>query len=894
MMGRSELKSLSGVLRLANALVVLSSTAEDGEIEVRISLANALVVLSSTAEDGEIEILTTLCVVGILSCASADLGKLEATTAELLTPETQDYGTTASDYNDKETTDYFTTASGSDITTSGQDEVWTTPVTASGEDEFTVTAPDYLENYSEIADESLNEVDVNITVDKVEEILASNPNLPRLSRAEILEILDNITNDEQNSNEYDTTELRAGESATENANYIKLPSRDDFKTREDYMRALMVVLPYSAKNLSDTRIQELYTKPPITWLLTNTTDELSTYSSRRTSTIRSYTEEDYDGIQNYNGYYNSQKNKKPINRDDITEIQKPTKPLNRPQKPSQDYYEQQPITKFTKPTTEKYQFSEDQERYPSTHKPIVSDKPIPENQPEYSDPKISEPPTIQTYQTRDEYNQSYFENKSTSTLAQHREEYQTSSSTDTPKAPSISQQNKPKRRRRPQVTIRPQTLNTNSVESSTRTQPITSINTHEEVLTTRTEPNYVTERTTLRTTTPKKIPHTVPSTERYQTERSPTHGENYYDESAFNHPQNMDVQLNGGFKPIVSSYEPTISSLPSYEQSQQIDFGLPNEMKNVLSSLTVGERLRNPEIDVQNNNPIFVTASPTVMKEPITADTHKQNLPIHPAMRNNVKEVLAAIGLFPEKEASLPYTTAVTSTEPTTTQSDASVAAESLTQEMKDLLVSIGLLPPSAEAQREELRQESLVSMTDPPEQHFNLEPTVDPSSYFNFKPLPDIGSSGDQGQDDVMNSDMKHFLASFGLMPMSETGREAPTHIDLPPSPYNYQSYRSQKSLDIEEPSFDKTKDQTADLKTLSSDGMPLINKDIMSEDMMDVLENLGFVSSDGKKKTDSKKKPLKKGFVEYKFPLFYCQWLICNRLLRSGRHVGGDTSAQ
>nr|CAD7598998.1 unnamed protein product [Timema genevievae] len=41
---------------LANALVVLSPTAEDGEIEVRISLANALVVLSSTAKDGEIEI----------------------------------------------------------------------------------------------------------------------------------------------------------------------------------------------------------------------------------------------------------------------------------------------------------------------------------------------------------------------------------------------------------------------------------------------------------------------------------------------------------------------------------------------------------------------------------------------------------------------------------------------------------------------------------------------------------------------------------------------------------------------------------------------------------------------------------------------------------------------
>nr|CAD7409815.1 unnamed protein product [Timema cristinae] len=46
----------TNILQLANALVVLSSTAEDGEIEVRISLANALVVLSSTAEDGEIEV----------------------------------------------------------------------------------------------------------------------------------------------------------------------------------------------------------------------------------------------------------------------------------------------------------------------------------------------------------------------------------------------------------------------------------------------------------------------------------------------------------------------------------------------------------------------------------------------------------------------------------------------------------------------------------------------------------------------------------------------------------------------------------------------------------------------------------------------------------------------
>nr|CAD7586073.1 unnamed protein product [Timema genevievae] len=52
-LGTTKLLDIS--LHLANTLVVLSSTAEDEEIEVRISLANALVVLTSTAEDEDIE-----------------------------------------------------------------------------------------------------------------------------------------------------------------------------------------------------------------------------------------------------------------------------------------------------------------------------------------------------------------------------------------------------------------------------------------------------------------------------------------------------------------------------------------------------------------------------------------------------------------------------------------------------------------------------------------------------------------------------------------------------------------------------------------------------------------------------------------------------------------------
>nr|CAD7575544.1 unnamed protein product [Timema californicum] len=64
---------------LANALVVLSSTAEDGEIEVQISLANALVVLSSTAEDGEIEVtnLGRLANALVVLSSTAEDGEIE-------------------------------------------------------------------------------------------------------------------------------------------------------------------------------------------------------------------------------------------------------------------------------------------------------------------------------------------------------------------------------------------------------------------------------------------------------------------------------------------------------------------------------------------------------------------------------------------------------------------------------------------------------------------------------------------------------------------------------------------------------------------------------------------------------------------------------------------------
>ncbi|XP_008208142.1 probable serine/threonine-protein kinase nek3 isoform X1 [Nasonia vitripennis] len=87
------------------------------------------------------------------------------------------------------------------------------------------------------------ESSINRTIEEVEKMIQDNPSLPKLSRADIVNILYNITAKDMHSIEDEALEALE-------------------KTRADYQRALMVVLPYKVKD-SGENLDELYTKPPM-------------------------------------------------------------------------------------------------------------------------------------------------------------------------------------------------------------------------------------------------------------------------------------------------------------------------------------------------------------------------------------------------------------------------------------------------------------------------------------------------------------------------------------------------------------------------------------------------------------------------------------------------------
>lgn len=77
-------------------------------------------------------------------------------------------------------------------------------------------------------------------------MLKANPTLPRLTRGEILDLLENITKTDMEKNTLKNTNQEAKE-------------RDP--------KAIMVVMPYTPSNGNDGSIQELYTKPPVTHIV---------------------------------------------------------------------------------------------------------------------------------------------------------------------------------------------------------------------------------------------------------------------------------------------------------------------------------------------------------------------------------------------------------------------------------------------------------------------------------------------------------------------------------------------------------------------------------------------------------------------------------------------------
>lgn len=97
---------------------------------------------------------------------------------------------------------------------------------------------------------SLNNVED--TIKEVEAMLKANPTLPRLTRGEILDLLENITQ-------------------TDKTNGKLVSKNDDTKAKgskgERDSKAIMVVMPYTPSNGNDVSMEELFTKPPVTHIV---------------------------------------------------------------------------------------------------------------------------------------------------------------------------------------------------------------------------------------------------------------------------------------------------------------------------------------------------------------------------------------------------------------------------------------------------------------------------------------------------------------------------------------------------------------------------------------------------------------------------------------------------
>ncbi|XP_047366293.1 probable serine/threonine-protein kinase dyrk2 isoform X2 [Vespa velutina] len=125
---------------------------------------------------------------------------------------------------------------------------------------------------------------INRTINEVERLINENPSLPRLSRSDIVEILYNIT----------SKDLEAY------GNKDKIE-----KGRKMYQRALMIVLPYKARESSEN-LKDLYTKPPIVQMISDSTsgERLEMVFNNDRSKENSGSSESIDNFVEKNRYKN--------------------------------------------------------------------------------------------------------------------------------------------------------------------------------------------------------------------------------------------------------------------------------------------------------------------------------------------------------------------------------------------------------------------------------------------------------------------------------------------------------------------------------------------------------------------------------------------------------------
>ncbi|XP_044254372.1 uncharacterized protein LOC123004911 [Tribolium madens] len=196
---------------------------------------------------------------------------------------------------------------------------------------------------------------------------------------------------------------------------------------------------------------------------------------------------------------------------------------------------------------------------------------------------------------------------------------------------------------------------------------------------------------------------------------------------------------------------------------------LPSQGIRIIESPKLAQKndVSLPDLDFEENVKHEVTEVPPkpVIEEIMVPDNLKtvmKDLNLESALKpqaeqTRIKDILASIQV-------LPGTTTTTTTE----VPNAEMVADSLSPEMRDLLMSFGLLPnpkPTEKPTRED--------------QYYPEKAEVKPESYIGFKPLPDDGPSRD---------DMDALLASFGLGRSARRGKvlKAENRSDKSEEKYN------------------------------------------------------------------------------------------------------------
>jgi len=601
--------------------------------------------------------------------------------------------------------------------------------------------------------------DINVTMEEVEEILAANPELPRLSRSEILEILDNMTSAVPERESISASVSHTGR----------------YKSREEYlraMRALMLVLPYNAKNLSESKIQELYTKAPIIRFIEDSSEAVTTVKTK-------------------------------------------TKPS--------------PAFTLLTSTT--------------------------------ADPQQTK------YTNHEIYHQSH-DSQPTHPDSHHNYESETKApqTTTTTTTLTIKQNSSTKRfnhrRRRPTTTTTPQTPESYEYQFQNEHNKTTKLSSGGQTVTTvypqktsdyNTRDHYYQSSKTVMV---QEIVTTVyPERTNFQEGIiSPSYVSQDYNVQLQSPLQNKTIHYNG-LQPNVSQQRIKPISTANVNaphlsmEVTGIGFDLPSDMKHLLMSFSVDDQLSNhPVHNTSKESMPFATSEkagsfPELPKyssqysagELVFERTTTQK----PVMRDDVKEILESIGLFPNKESQdgvteTPSTT--TTTTSTTATPDVAAAAESLSPEMKDLLISFGLLPSANDIQQG----------SDSVSAGYVGSPVVDPISYLSFKPLPITTNHNKEDKEDkqLMSSDMKEFLASFGLVPTSDSD-EGYSSTGSFSERGSLRRFRSQKAVTMDtQPSANNSSNVTTNKPDPSSNvTMPHISTDMLTDEMKDILENLGFL---------------------------------------------------